>query len=352
MTTARRPRARSPGPSKDDLPESIRQFLERYEINAAFVELHRRRGPNTWDYVTEFPPEDFSYAAVREEFGPGVYQIRVFKEGQSKPLGSTTFGIAHEGHAQPTPAVGVGGSDLATKELAGIVKELMAEVRGGGAAPAAAAAESMKLFFSMSQLMQQQSADMMKVVLELKRPDSGGGFSEGFAIFREGMKMAKEAGKGAGSDDSPSWVGALTELAPQLLEKLEKPAAQLPPGAPNAAEGGGEAARKSLGMSATAAPWAVEMADYVPDILGMAAMGKNPARYGDLILSEVPASYRDGRLRELLNPARGVPFLDDFVLQFPTSGQHRAWLERAVAEMQRQLYPVTEGPAGGEEPQD
>jgi hypothetical protein len=72
---------------------------------------------------------------------------------------------------------------------------------------------------------------------------------------------------------------------------------------------------------------------WIPQLLALAAGGKDPVLYASVIQDQLP----EESLRMLAYVVSGTGFADSFYLQFPDARAHRAWFDELIAVLREDL---------------
>lgn len=322
---------------------NVEAFLDSLGESAKSITLtvQDEKEKTRWNYLARIPLDDFSLEGIKEQYGGGRYRARILDEDQHYVKGGS-FAFAIDGRFKrpsaevpgPSPSAPPPSSASAPESTA--LGELKEVVRQQGDM-------MIRLMEKMSS--QPDPLSMVLKVAEVMKPNAGpsqsmdlaGMFGLFSTIFTKGMELGQNAtGEGG-------YVPVLKELGAPLLgmltERLQKGEAAL------------EKVNKS-GITTVAPPKATLdsfIKIYMPQLLMLARMGKDPELYADVMLDQVPDIW----VEELVGRVQQPDFVDKLKALYPDIVPHEAWFKKLADSIRAEFEPepgpgvVIEG-AGGD----
>lgn len=155
------------------------------------------------------------------------------------------------------------------------------------------------------------AAPILELYRDRPRPKSEGGAERLMEAFTRGMKIGVSMGR---NGQAATWQDRLVDaVMPALKAGTENPAA----GALPLAELGAESA-----PSVEPGNWRAAMGPYVLQFNRLAAAGKDPQLYGDLVYDQAPPEALDVIVQQV---QRGEGFYREFFEAFPAAAPYREW---------------------------
>jgi len=320
-------------PSGDDATDDLLSMLDELGERAPTIDL-RRRNPRTGklEFLDNLSPEEFDLGLVAERFGGGDYQARAKDDrGRFVSGGTRSFVIAGR---PKTPERDPEPPDVEADRTGGdaeLFRDLFREVRDELRAIRSAPREdgdTRQLAMDMVKAMQEASKTGFEQARQLfEGRDQGLSPSDVLDLLQQGMELGQRVGGGSGD--------VVSDLGRELIGVFRK-----------ANAGGGMGGQSGAGpqQGATQRPpsppadpsapgWVNLVGRYMPQLMQLARLGRDPAAYSVVLLDQLPPAAVDVLEREL---ARG-DFLQRFMARFPQAGEHAWWFESLTEELHAQL---------------
>ncbi len=335
------PKGTRPGSARRD-EEALEQLFHELPSGAQYVLLQRQndRELTVWDHVTKIPADQFSLDAVRDQFGGGKYRTQVVGERgrfisekiefsidarfkpKTGPLVETTA---------PAPAAASEKNDLQR------LMELLTLMRALAPAPA-----------PQPDLMKDSFAGALKIAELLKASQPAAASGDTLATFLKGIEFARDLAPATAESDplaalahnaEPVFVALAENMRREAEWKAKRRGLTLVPGAAPAAV---PSSTTSTARPMTAPSWQDRVRTQLPQLLKMAAAGKDHELYGDLILDQVDdATYADLQVAALR-----PDFVESTLALFPEVQPQVVWFRALLTYLQRELTrPAEDAPA-------
>lgn len=301
-----------------DQADELGELLDKLGAEATYIRLYRRaNGVKT--YLGQVGL-DIDLETIRTSYGGGEYILQgVNVQGRTM----ATRNLRIEGHprltAAPDSATGAPrlvGYAPANPEPPGSVYEavrrlddILHELRR----PPAAAAQGnpLEMAGSIVTSILTAAAPILELYRDRPRPKSEGGAERLMEAFTRGMKIGVSMGR---NGQAATWQDRLVDaVMPALKAGTENP----PAGALPLAELGAESA-----PSVEPGNWRAAMGPYVLQFNRLAAAGKDPQLYGDLVYDQAPPEALDVIVQQV---QRGEGFYREFFEAFPAAAPYREW---------------------------
>jgi hypothetical protein len=317
---------------------NIDQFMAELGDSAKAVALtiQDEKDKTRWSYLARIPLDDFSLEVVKEQYGGGRYRGRILDE-DNHYMKHGHFSFAIDGRFKrpvpdlpetSPPVVPFPAPASATESTAlGEMKEV---VRQQGEA-------MIRLMEKIST--QPDPLTMVLKVAEVMKPaaqsspsmDLAGMFGLFSTIFTKGMELAQN------SSGEGGYIPVLKELGGPLLgmltERLQK---------------GETALEKARVSGLVAVPPPKPTLDgfvkiYMPQLLTLARMGKDPELYADVMLDQIPEIW----LEELVGRVNQPDFVDKLKALYPDVGPFEGWFKKLAEYIRVEFAPDAGAEPGG-----
>lgn len=311
--------ATTPPPSDDF--EDVDALLAELGPEATEVQIYQVERGGRHNYLETWEPSEFSLDAVKERWGGGRFQVRLKGPGRGY-IKQRAFRIAGPSLLAPAglPAALATGPQAAPTSSPEVT-ELRREVA------------------SLRELIQGQERGsrfeemiaLTRLLTERERPAV-----DPVDTLLKGIELAEKMGSG-----SSGYSEVLNRLGVPLLDFLQEQAAKekgAPPGAPKqpAALPAGSG-QPSPDIHAPA--WVPSLAPWVPQLLQLAAAGRNPQLYAALIVDTLEGNPDQTPLALLRDAVgQGDAFLAEFYQHVPDALQRSEWFGELFGEIQGLLF--------------
>lgn len=315
-------------PEPEPLPDDLAAMLAGVGSEATNLDLWRR-DPSTrrQGFLENIRRDDFSMDLIAERWGGGEYEIRP-KRADGRYLANTfrTFDVAGASKDPRAAAVDARAVDPQLATLTQLVLEMAAELRARRDEPAGEG--SMSLALEMAKAITKAGSDAAARAREMFE---GQGQQDPFDLLDKVMALQERLnpGGGGGGDDVVKQLGR--ELLTVFRENRGGGGHQ-----PSGAAATRGAAPNPSAPDPTRPAWVNLIGQYVPQLMALAAGGKEPAVYS-VVLQDQLQDLAPAALDQLAYVVSGPEFADTFYRHFPDALPYRQWFDELIAALRSDL---------------
>lgn len=329
------------GITGDDAAEQEQAIQDEFggdDAGEVTIRIFRRNKERSGQmpYLFTCSPADFPIMdRIRDNFGSGAYQARVYKGGRIRKLLNYEIEIAAKGAAPAAPAQDLAGViSAALERSAATTTALLEKVLAGGASAAPSRADALK-----------EVKEMLALMREMAPAPAAAGLTpqEAIGLITQGVKLATDLGGGErGPTGLMDIVSKLLDspLITKLLESTPNiPALTAPQPMPAAPATGGQGETTPAPAAAEAQQHAAaQLVQYVGFLVQKAASDGDIVLYADFVMDNVP--------REILAPlVDGPDAMATLKGINPQVGQYEPWFQLLIDEIRAALKEPKAPPA-------
>ena len=321
----------------EDIGDDLAQMFEGLGEEAMTLDIWRRAltPPRKFEFMDNMHLEGFSLAAVANQFGGGVFQIRA-KQADGKYIKNTTRTFQIGGPPQ-VPVRSEESADVPPDQLATLttlMAEIANELRARHALPQAGG-DPMAMALELSKAMRESASEAAQQVRDMMGTE---GKADPLELVERVLDLQERLGGlgGGGGDGTNAMMNTLGRELIGLF-RTARGAEAGGPGAPPAHQPGGTPDPATGAPAPAANParpaWAEMLAPWIPDLIRLATENRDPYTYSNVVQDQLGDRALDRLGAVIVLPG----FAETFYLHFPAALPHRPWFDELLQALRDDL---------------